>query len=75
MAEIYIGENFRKFDLHTYRIYTGRPKNKIAELKAAGYSLADFLFVEVGKLSQAQKDLKTKGTPIYKAVQQLKGGK
>lgn len=73
MANVYIGQNFRKFDLHTNRIYKDKPQKKIAELKSAGYSLADFLFVEVGDLPQAQKDLQTKGTPIYQAFQQLKG--
>lgn len=75
MANIYIGQNFRKFDLHTNRIYKDKPQNKIDELKSAGYTLAGFLFVDVDKLPQAQKDLKTKGTPIYQAFQQLKGGK
>ena len=73
MAYVYIGENFRKFDLHKFRIYVTKPEKKIAELKSAGYPLADFLFVEVADLPQAQKDLKTKGTPIFKAANQLKG--
>lgn len=73
MAYVYIGENFRKFDLHKNRIYKEKPEKKIQELKSAGFSLADFLFVEVADLPQAQKDLQKKGTPIFQASNQLKG--
>lgn len=73
MANVYIGRNVRKFNLHTNRIYMTKPTEKIEELKLAGYTLAGFLFVEVADLPQAQKDLKTKGTPIYEAANQLGG--
>ena len=74
MANVYVGQSYKKFDLQKNRIYMTRPEKKIEELKSAGYTLAGFLFVEVADLLQAQKDLQTKGTKIYQAVEQMKGG-
>lgn len=75
MQTIYIGKNFRKFDLAKNRIYKDRPTEKIKELEGAGYSLASKLFVDVDKLPAAQKALATKGTAIFSALKQLEGGK
>lgn len=73
MANIYIGNTIKKFALTKNKIYVQRPTDKIAELTAAGYTLAGYLFVPVAELPQAQKDILTPGTVIYQANAQLKG--
>lgn len=73
---VYIGKNFKKvgyaFTWLTGRNYIQEPADEISKLESAGVKLAKYLFVAPEKLNQAQIDIKTPGTVIYKANEQLK---
>lgn len=73
---VYIGNNFKKvgyaFTWLTGRNYIKAPADEIIALESAGVKLAKHLFVSPEKLNQAQIDLKTPGTVIHKANEQLK---
>lgn len=69
---IYLGPNLLKFGLQKYQVFIGGKPQAIDELSEK-YPLIHQLIVRVEKLSEAEKAMNKKGTPIYMALQQIIG--
>lgn len=70
---IYIGPTVRGLGLIHSHIYSG--KAKLLDGVKEKFPSIERLIVPVTRLSEAEKNLQTKGTPEYLAFLEIKGGK
>lgn len=68
---IYIGPTLSRARLIKYQVYIGGYPIQAEEV-AETFPQIKKLFVPVAELTQAERETKTKGTPLYKYYQQAK---
>lgn len=70
---VYIGPNKLPDGLKKFTVYRDAPA-EIIETARAKYKNIARLFVPVGELNEAMKQVQQKGTPVYLAYREVEGG-
>lgn len=68
----YLGPTIKRYGLYRNTIFTEFPKDIVTDKLVSKVPLIKLLFIKTDKLSKSRKLLRTKGTSINKAFNQVK---